>query len=214
MKCELHIFSILEVRMYKNKLARLSFIAFNFLILTIGCNSGSSTSSSSGSNTTPSQEVPAHSQATVNLLERSPFKGKDLDPVFWTNMEAYCKAGPTQLIIADMNLVPVQMGRAGFSARWAAQCYALASTYAGYSWSRPTNDEESQMLWDVRDQIDAWWSRYIQKIVEIMQKAPQTTAVIIINDGGDRLGERLGAATLRNMASVRNRVTLGSVIPL
>jgi hypothetical protein len=208
--------------MPKRKLYRLFFFLFNLMILSMGCDtakdqwnnltnsgSGSSSGSSSGSKTS-SQEVPAHDQATVNLLERSPFKGKNLDTAFWSNMEAYCKAGPTQLIIGDMNYVPSQMERAGFSAPVNQLYYALASTYAGFNWQ--PGDATSQVLSDNRGEIDAWWSRYVQAVIQIMQKAPRTTAVVITNDGPDRLGSRLGDETYKNMAAVRDRVQLGNVI--
>jgi hypothetical protein len=203
--------------MIKKKIKFLVLFLLFLNLLTISCGlfeSTQSTKSGSGSSTgsvVASPEVPAHGQVTVNLLERAPFKGKDLDPAFWTTMEGYCKAGPTQIIIADMNLVPVQMSRAGFVARWAAQCYALATTYAGMNWSAG-NDAEGQLLSDARDQMNAWWSGYIQAVVQLMKKAPQTTAVIIVNDGLDRLGSRLGDATLRDMGSVQSRLTLGDVI--
>ena len=213
------------VLMFKRKLYRLAFFAFHFMLLSMGCDmaqeqwnnltsSGSGSNSSSGSkaNNNTSQEVPAHGPVAVNLLERSPFKGMELDSTFWANMEAYCKAGPTQLIIADMNLVPVQMSKAGFDARWTAQCYALATTYAGLPWEPDPKDGEVIALWNARDQVNAWWSRYIQKINQVMQNAPQTTAIIIHNDGFDRLGFRLGDSTLRNLGSVQNRVSLGGVI--
>jgi hypothetical protein len=208
--------------MPKRKPYRLFFFLFNLMILSMGCDaakdqwnnltnsgSGSSSGSSSGSNTS-SQEVPAHGQATVNLLERSPFKGKNLDTAFWSNMEAYCKAGPTQLIVADMNNIPSQMERAGFSAPVNQLYYALASTYAGFNWQ--PGDASSQVLSDSRGEIDAWWSRYVQAVIQIMQKAPKTTAVVIINDGPDRLGSRLGVETYKNMAAIRDRVQLGDVI--
>jgi hypothetical protein len=209
--------------MIKRRLFTRVYFLSQLMFLMIGCdvmenqwnnltNSGSGSSSNSSSNSrVTSQEVPAHGQVTVSLLERSPFKGKDLDPVFWSNMEAYCKAGPTHLIIADMNLVPVQMSRAGFVARWTAQCYALATTYAGLPWS-PGDDAEGQFLYDNRDQMDAWWSRYVQAVVKVMKNAPRTTAVIIVNDSLDRLGFRLGHATYRDMGPVRDRVQIGDTI--
>ena len=46
-----------------------------------------------------------------------------------------------------------------------------------------------------------------------MQKAPQTTAVVIANDGFDRLGFRLGPPTYRAMGSVGGRVQMGSIFP-
>jgi hypothetical protein len=175
-----------------------------------GSGSGSGTSSTSTSSTQAEQP---HPQATVNLLERNPFNGQDLDSTFWTKMEAYCKAGPTQLIIADMNLVPGQMSRAGFNGRWTLQCYALGSTIAGWNWSPKPGDAEGDALSRDRGRIDAWWSRYIQAVVQVMQKAPQTTAVIIVNDGFDKLGIRLGPATYRAMGSVQGRVQIGSMDP-
>ena len=202
--------------MPKNILSKLRFSPLLFILLILllfGCGNfetTQTTKSGSGSGAA-SQEVPAHGQATVNLLERAPFKGRDLDPTFWNNMEAYCKAGPTQLIIADMNLIPSQMNRAGFSAPENQLYYALASTYAGMNWS--PGDATSQVLSDNRDQIDAWWSRYIQAVVRTMQKAPQTTAVVIINDGPDRLGSRLGNETYKNMGAVISRVRMGDTIP-
>jgi hypothetical protein len=209
----------------RNKKLGLRRISLSFLMLIMsGCDildwdkitnsgSGSSSNSSAGSGSkNTSQEVPAHGQVTVNLLERSPFKGKDLDPVFWSNIEAYCKAGPTQLIIADMNLVPSYMTRAGFVARANGQYYALATTYAGMPWSPSADDPESQPIWDARDQMEAWWSRYVQAVVKVMKNAPRTTAVIIVNDGLDRLGGRLGPATYRDMGSVRDRVQIGDTI--
>lgn len=181
-----------------------------------GSSSGSSSSASTNSsspNTTTTNTAPAHGPATVNILEKSPFNGADLNPAYWSELEAYCKAGPTQLIIADMNRVTSQMTRAGFPGRWTVQCYALGSTVAGWDWSPKPGDEEGAALKRVRGQIAAWWSRYIQAVVQVMQKAPQTTAVIIVNDGFDKLGIRLGPATYKAMGPVQNRVQVGHMDP-
>jgi hypothetical protein len=172
---------------------------------------GSSSSTNAGAGSTSQAEQPAHGPATVNLMEQSPFNGRDLDSAYWSKLEGYCKAGPTQLIIADLNAVPGQMGRAGFNGRWGAQLYALASTVAGMGWS-PV-DAETVALSNERGQIDSWWGRYIQAVVQVMQKAPQTTAVVIANDGFDRLGFRLGPPTYRAMGSVGGRVQMGSILP-
>jgi hypothetical protein len=142
-------------------------------------------------------------------MERSPFNGRDLDPAFWSKMEAYCKAGPCQLVLADLHLAPHQMTRAGFHGEWKAQCYALATTYAGGNW---TPVAETEGLWRQRGELNAWWSRYVGAVVQLMQKAPQTTAVIIVNDGPDRVGFRLGPAMHRNMGSVASRVQVGSTM--
>ena len=203
--------------MTRKKLCWLSHHLLMVLFLLTGCdywnnltNSGSGSSSSSNSTT---KTEPPHSQTTVNLLERSPFNGASIDPTFWSNMEAYCKAGPTHLIIADMDQVPGQMSRAGFNGRWTLQCYALGSTMAGMNWRPKDGDSEGQAFLERRDQLAAWWSRYVQAVVQVMQKAPQTTATIITNDGFDKLGIRLGPATYREMGSVQGRVQVGSLYP-
>lgn len=197
--------------MAKKKLIQMSISLSLLMLLVIGCEVNQTKSSSGSSSGTTTQDQPAHGQATISLLEKEIFQGRNLNTTYWTYLEGYCKAGPTQLIIANMDLIPSQMSRAGFSAPENQQYYALASTYAGMNWS--PGDDTSQALWESRDQMDAWWSRYIQEVVKIMQKAPQTTAIIITNDGEDRLGSRLGTETYKNMGSVINRVQLGDVIP-
>jgi hypothetical protein len=201
--------------MIKKKIIQLGISLPLLILFMVGCDllfNTNQTKSSSGSNSgTPSQDQPAHGQVTYNILEKSPFSGQQLDSSFWTNLEAYCKAGPTQLIIADMDQIPNQMSRAGFVGRWTAQDYALATIYAGTGWSADPSDSESQALYDQRDNMDAWWSGYIQRIVQIMQKYSQTTAVIIQNDGFDRCGFRLGPAIYDNMGSVASRVQLGDI---
>ena len=131
--------------------------------------SGSSSNSSSTSTSTTQKEEPAHGQATVNLMENSPFNGQELDSTYWAKLEAYCKAGPTHLVIADMNQVTGQMSRSGFSGRWTLQCYALGSTIAGMNWRPKPGDSEGDALLQKRGQIDAWWSRYVQAVVQVMQ---------------------------------------------
>jgi hypothetical protein len=201
-----------------NKMNLLGLFLLPFILFTIGCelfDSTQSTKSSSGSSSTSkttSLELPGHGQATVNLLERAPFQGRNLDPAFWTNMEAYCKAGPTQLIIADMSLVLNHMTRAGFTGRENAQYFALSRTINGAVWN-PGSDGELQSMKNDEDQIYAWWNRYVQAVVQIMQKAPQTTVVIIVNDGHDRCGNSLGKGTYRMMSSVISRVSMGSTVP-
>jgi hypothetical protein len=199
--------------MTKRKLTRISLSLILPMLLLLGCEI-SQTKSNSGSSSnsgTPTQDQPAHGQATVSLLQQDLFRGTNLNTTYWTFLEGYCKAGPTQLIIANMDLIPSHMDRAGFVAPENQQYYALASTYAGLNWS--PGDATSQALWDAQDQMYAWWNRYIQEVVRIMQKYPQTTAVIIINDGADRLGARLGPAIYDHMGSVANRVQLGDIRP-
>ena len=89
--------------------------------------------------------------------------------------------------------------------------YALSSTYAGV-FSSSFGVGELEWFLENQDQVYAWWDRYIQAILRIMQSAPQTTALIVINDEPDKCGARLGLAIQSNLASVGNRVTLGDVL--
>ncbi|MFH0787048.1 MAG: hypothetical protein V2B13_05455 [Pseudomonadota bacterium] len=203
--------------MTKKKLNLLGPFLLLSTLFTIGCGifeTNQSTKSGSGSgssSTVTSQEATPHGQITVNLMEKVPFNGKALDSTFWNNMEAYCKAGPTHLIIGDLELVPNQMSRAGFVGSWAAQLYALATTYAGM-FSGPPDDADAAHFWSIQDEIYDWWDRYVQAIIRVMERAPQTTATIITNDGRDRVGFRLGPATYRRMGSVAGRVNIGTTV--
>jgi hypothetical protein len=201
--------------MTKKKLIQLSLSLFSLLLLMVvfGCEVNQTKSnggSGSNSGTTP-PEQPAHGQVTINLMEQNLFTGTNLNSTYWSNLEAYCKAGPTLLIIADLNLVPGQMTRSGFRGRVAAQLYGLATSYAGLDWYPREGDDDAYLVWEARDEIVAWWSRYVQAVLQVMQKAPQTTAIIIVNDGEDMLGFRLGPATYDNLSSVANRLGMGDI---
>lgn len=188
---------------------------FSLLLLFIGINgcevNQTKSSGGSGSSGTSADNQPAHGQATINLMAEDVFSGTNLNTRYWSQLEAYCKAGPTQLIIADMALVPDQFTRSIAPGYWASQMFALSSTYAGVAWS-PPEDADAAYYFTIRDQINDWWARYINAILRIMQTAPQTTALIIINDEPDKCGARLGYAIRDNLASVGDRVTQGDVL--
>ncbi len=111
-----------------------------------------------------------------------------------------------------MLLIPSQMSRDGFTGQPNAQYYTLLRTVGGANWS-PGDDGELQFLKDHAGEIDAWWARYIRANVQIMQKYPKTTAVIIVNDGVDRCGMSLSNGTYGQMSSVSNRVSIGDGVP-
>ncbi len=193
--------------MSKHKLRCLGL--FLLPLLTVAC--GGKDKATTPTATTATATAGPHGPAEINLMSGPIFSGQALNAATWRDLQAYVLAGPTNLIVADLLLVPDQMSQAGFDARWTVQLYALSRTYAGMNWL--PGDGESQALYDVRDQIDAWWTRYIAAVIQVMQKAPQTTALIIQNDGHDRLGRTLGRATLSQMAPVADRVTLGNTVP-
>jgi hypothetical protein len=146
------------------------------------------------------------------MLERNLFSGKQLNTAVWNDLEDYCKAGPTHLVISDMLLVPGQMSRAGFPGRQNLLWYVLSRTYAGANWS-PGDDSEARVLYDMKDEIYSWWDRYLAGVISIMQRAPQTTATIIVNDAVDHCGRSLGNGSYQRMSSLGSRVSMGSTVP-
>lgn len=182
---------------------KLSLILCLFYVL-IGCGGGSSGGGSS------SLDQPSHDQATVNVLEGNVFVGDQLNKSYFDWLEAYCQAGPTHLIIADMPLVVEHFSRSIAPGFWQSQMFALSSTYRGVGWTL-SGDPDADYYWTIQDQIFNWWDKYIMRLVDIMSKAPQTTATIIINDAPDMCGARLGMAIQDRLNGFGNRVTFGDV---
>jgi hypothetical protein len=189
-----------------------SVVVLSLFLISCEVNQTKSSGGSSSNSGTPSQEQPTHGQVTVNLLQQSVFSGTSLNSTYWNYLENYCKAGPTQLIMVDLDYLPTVMRQAGFPGSDNQLYYATASTYAGLNWY-PGDDSESQYLSNHRQEIEDMWVHYVQKVIQVMQSAPQTTAVVITNDGPDRLGARLGPAIYNDMGAVITRVQLGDIIP-
>ncbi len=150
----------------------------------------------------------------VNLLAGAPFDGKELNPTFWDNLTQLCQVQTIRLVIADMRKIPENMHRAGFPGRDNLMWYSLARIYQGAWAPYPKgNDAEAVVINGMTDEIDAWWSSYISAVERVMWAAPETTAVIIINDAPDRLGYSLGNATKKHLSSLGKRVMIGNTIP-
>lgn len=133
--------------MTKKKIIQLMLFLPLLLLILNGCDwladiTGTKSGSSSG--TTPPDQ-PAHGQVTYNILEKSPFSGQQLNTTFWTNLDGYCKAGPTQLIICDLNMIPNQMGQAGFPGRDLAKYYAFSRTVNNAFLWAPNMDPSSNI---------------------------------------------------------------------
>jgi hypothetical protein len=195
--------------MTDNKL-RIVKLCLPFLLLLwvlSACGGGSSSGSGGGAGA----DQPPHGQATINVLEGNVFNGDKLNESYWTWLDGYCKAGPTQLIIADMPRVFDHFNRSIVPGFWQLQAFVLASTYRGVGWS-PFGDEESEYYFTIQDQIYNWWDRYVMRVVDIMNKYPQTTVLLVINDFPDACGARLGVAMQERMESFGSRVVLGDVL--
>ena len=81
--------------MTRKKMTRLYLPLLLLMLSATGCQywdnltnsgSGSSSSSASTSSSTTQAEQPAHGPATVNLMEKTPFNGRNLDPAYWSQI--------------------------------------------------------------------------------------------------------------------------------
>jgi hypothetical protein len=163
----------------------------------------------------PGGEEPiAHPPVTVNVLaEHAVWASGSLtqvDPAFASWLRRYCLGGATKLVLADLAQVPGRMRQAGFRGRDNALWYTLSRSYAEWNWHGNAGDPDAHLS-NQRRELHDIWSNYIDVVVSVMSAAPQTTALILENDGHDRCGKELGEYTQRQMNAVRGRVELGRV---
>lgn len=153
-----------------------------------------------------------HPPATLNVLAEQrvwlPGTLTQVDPAFTAWLRRYCVGGPTRLVLADLRHVPDRMRQAGFRGRDNALWYTLSRSYAGWNWPATPGDPDYHLTNQRRELHDVW-SNYIDVVGSVMAATPQTTAVILDNDGPDRCGKTLGEYTERQLSAVRARVELG-----
>ena len=87
--------------------------------------------------------------------------------------------------------------------------YAVATTYAGLSWSPNTGYDGSVWLYNNQDKLTAWVDGKVQKASDALKANPGLQATAIVNDACDRLGGRLGAPVVTKLQEFGNRVTGG-----
>ena len=128
------------------------------------------------------------------------------------------------IVVADMDLIPDRMRKAGFEGRDGALYYALAVIYGGGDSCAPASDGETALLFQRRAEIYTWWDNYLygdkQKppsIKEQLKANSNLTAKVIEHDGkptgAERLGCRLVGPTIGRLAEFRDRVQPGDVFP-
>jgi len=161
---------------------------------------------------TPGEEPIPHPPMTVNVLAEQavwlPGTLTQVDPAFASWLQRTCLGGATKLVLADLGQVPGRMRQAGFRGRDNALWYTLSRSYAGWPWHGKAGDPDAHLS-DQRRELHDIWSNYIDVVVSAMSAAPQTTALILDNDGPDRCGKELGEYTQRQMSAVGGRVELG-----
>jgi len=161
----------------------------------------------------PGTEEPIpHPPMTVNTLAEQavwlPGTLTQVDPAFVSWLRRTCLGGATKLVLADLGQVPGRMRQAGFRGRDNALWYTLSRSYAGWNWHGDPRDPDAHLS-NQRRELHDIWSNYIDAVVSVMSAVPQTTALILDNDGPDRCGKELGEYTERRMNAVRGRVELG-----
>jgi hypothetical protein len=53
------------------------------------------------------------------------------------------------------------------------------------------------VLYSQRGEMTKWWNGYIMAVIELMQKHPDMTVILIVNDGYDICGGQLSIGTMR-----------------
>jgi len=121
------------------------------------------------------------------------------------------------IVVADMNLIPDRMRKAGFGGRDGALYYALAIIYGGGDSCAPPSDGETAVLFQRRDEIYKWWDDELEKVAKQLRANINLTAKIIENDGkptgAERLGCRLVRPTMERLAEFGDRIQAGDVFP-
>lgn len=158
------------------------------------------------------EEPIPHAPMTMNVLADQavwlPGTLTQVDPAFASWLRRTCLGGATKLVLADLVKVPGRMRQAGFRGRDNALWYTLSRSYAEWNWHAKAGDPDNHLS-NQRRELHDIWANYINVVVSVMQAAPQTTALILENDGHDRCGKTLGEYTQRQMNAVRGRVELG-----
>jgi hypothetical protein len=168
---------------------------------------------------TQTANVPAHGPVTRDVLVETPpwIKGSTaLTPTFESELDAYAKAGPVHLILANLNVTNDRMREAGFNGRDTALWYALSRFInAGNTYPPPQGfDSEAAVLHEQGPQIIEWWQNYVAAVVRVMQKRSDLTVSIISNDDNeDKGGRSLANGTMRLFPDdVRGRVDMGAAV--
>lgn len=156
-----------------------------------------------------------HGPETLNLLAGAapwvPGSLTRVDPAWADRVARVCRAGPTTLVIADMDAVPAAMRAAGFRGRDTALWYTLSRSYAEWPWRFDPADADAHLSGQ-RPQLRDFWGHYLAAVAAAMQAAPATRALLLQHDGHDKCGDVLAEYSLRNeLRAVTGRVERGHV---
>jgi len=120
---------------------------------------------------------------------------------------------PEYIVVADLNTIPDRMTAAGFPGSENAQYYVLAHVAAFGPGASIPDHPELTVLSGQRAGIEVWWDAYMAAIRAKMKANSLATAIVIVNDGPDRCGFRLGPPTMSQLSEFGDRVQLGTIVP-
>jgi hypothetical protein len=120
----------------------------------------------------------------------------------------------TEIVVADLDIIPDRMRQASFEGSDGALWYALAYVAAFGPGQMPDDGAGSLIELSRRSpEIETWWNQEIEKVKDTLFRNPATTAIAIMNDGRDRCGFRLGPVIMERLSEFGGRVSLGTVVP-
>jgi hypothetical protein len=139
-----------------------------------------------------------------------------LTPTFEAELDAYAKAGPVHLIIANMDLTADRMRDSGFNGRDTALWYALSRMINAGNTFPPEQgfDSEAAVLHEQGPQIIKWWEDYIHAVINVMQRRNDVTVSLVSHDDNeDKGGKSLANGTYRLFPDeLKGRVDFGDAI--
>jgi hypothetical protein len=199
---------------------RIAIVGLAAIIGLAGC--GDVTTQPTGTAPTSTQTVttvPAHGPVVRDVLVETPpwTPGTaSLKPTFEAELDAYAKAGPVHLIIANMDVIAETMRNSGFNGRDTAVWYALSRLINAGDTYPPAGgfDSEAAVLHQQGPQIIKWWEDYIGAVVRVMQKRNNVTVSLVTHDDNeDKGGLSLANGTLRLFPDeLKGRVDLGDAV--
>ena len=123
------------------------------------------------------------------------------------------------IIVLDLDKQPQEMRDAGIPGRDTALWYvANCKLYPGWDWpeSEAMSDSDGVVLWGKQAEVIKWLDDRVIGVVKRLNQNSLATAIIIVNDGPDKCGNRVGKAITEKMIELKapmDRVNMGIILP-
>jgi hypothetical protein len=123
------------------------------------------------------------------------------------------------LIVLDLDAQPNEMRAAGFVGRDTMLWYMSNCTvYPGYGidTNAVLSDPTGVVLYNQQPAIIKWMDDKVRLVVDELKSNPAADATVILNDGADKCGNRVGEALINKMTELKapmDRVKPGVILP-